>query len=82
MSVDRSYDSFDPEEAKKRALQILKKQKVDWPSAFDPAGWAGVHKAFNSSGYGLVLVDPKGIVRGIGVRADRAEALLKEIFPK
>jgi hypothetical protein len=55
------------------ARRILQKQKLDWPCAFLPGGWSDTGRVFNLSGYGLVLVDAQGIVRGVNLRGDDLE---------
>jgi hypothetical protein len=61
--------------------KIYEKHKVEWPNVFVPDGWTGVLHAFNAKGYGKILVDPKGIVRGADLHAAGVEALLKKIYP-
>lgn len=79
VSVDRSYG--DLPKAREKAVRIFEKQKVAWSSSFDPDGWAGVSRTLNGSGYGLILVGPDGIVRGVGIRQAEAKKLLAGIFP-
>jgi hypothetical protein len=56
-----------------QARKILEKHKIDWPSVFLPGGWSDAGRVFNLSGYGLVLVDARGIVRGVNLRGDDLE---------
>ena len=81
LSVDRSYESIDAEKAQSLAHGIFKKFKLEWKNVFDPDGWNGVMRTFNSSGYGKVLIDPKGIVLGADLKARDVEALLKKMYP-
>ncbi len=80
VSVDRSYG--DLAKAREKAVRIFEKQKVTWSSSFDPDGWAGVSRTLNGAGYGLILVGPDGIVRGVGIRQAEAKKLLEGIFPE
>ena len=41
-----------------------------------------VTSTFNAQGYGLILVDPKGVVRGANVREREIEGLLGKIYPE
>ncbi len=81
LSVDRSYESLDAEKAKSLAQGIFKKFNLEWKNVFEPDGWNGVMRNFNSSGYGQILIDPKGIVLGAGLNARDMEALLKKVYP-
>lgn len=68
--------------AKSRADLILKTTKIEWPNAFDPAGWDGVLRTFNAKGYGLIFVDADGIVRGNGIHERDVERLLEKYGAK
>jgi hypothetical protein len=72
LSIDPEYFGKDKSYLDS-ASKILKKQKVDWPSAFLPGGWSDTQRDFNLSGYGLVLVDATGIVRGVNLRGQKLE---------
>jgi hypothetical protein len=73
LSVDPGYFGKDKSYLD-NASKILKKQKVDWPNAFLPGGWSDTQRVFNLSGYGLVLVDSNGIVRGVNLRGGELES--------
>ena len=79
LSVDMGYGS-DAATARKSCGTIMAKNNVSWPNVFDPKGFDGVMRNFNISGYGLVLVDPIGIVRGIDIRVAQANLLLDKIL--
>lgn len=79
ISVDWSYNR-NLSKTEKTAESILKKTKVTSRNVFDPAGWAGVGRTFNAGGYGLILVDSDGIVRGANIRAEEARKLLRKIL--
>jgi hypothetical protein len=68
-----------PEEYLPRARRILARQKVDWPNALAPHGFNDTVHAFNLSGYGNVLVDAKGIVRGVDLHGEELERLVAEV---
>jgi hypothetical protein len=63
-----------------QAEKILKRNKIDWPSAFLPGGWNDCARAFNLSGYGLVLVDAQGVVRSINPRGEELEAAVERVL--
>lgn len=60
---------------------MFKKLKIDWPNVWAEKGWATTIERFNQDGYGLMLVDAEGIVRGVNLRKPRAEQLLHELYP-
>jgi hypothetical protein len=62
------------------AKEILEKYKVDWPNAIAEKGFHDMVHAFNLSGYGNVVVDGKGIVRGVNVHGKELERLVEEIM--
>jgi hypothetical protein len=72
LSVDPGYFG-DDKRYLDQARKILEKRKIDWPSVFLPGGWSDAGRVFNLSGYGLVLVDARGIVRGVNLRGDDLE---------
>jgi hypothetical protein len=61
-----------------RAKKILEKQKLDWPNAIAPNGLSDVARVFNVSGYGKILVDGRGIVRGVNVPPANLDQLIAE----
>ena len=67
------------EEYLPRAGKILARQKLDWPNALAPKGFDDTMRAFNLSAYGNIVVDAKGIVRGMNLRDKDLERLLEEI---
>jgi hypothetical protein len=73
LSVDPGYFGKDKSYVDNDS-KILKRQEVDWPSAFLPGGWSDTQRVFNLSGYGLVLVDANGIVRGVNLRGGELES--------
>ena len=67
------------EEYVPRAGKILARRKLDWPNAFAPKGFDDTMRAFNLSAYGNIVVDAKGIVRGVNLRHTDLGRLLEEV---
>ena len=78
IDVDPGYFSK-PEQYLPRAKKILARHKLDWPNAIAPNGFKDTAHAFNLSTYGNVIVDAKGIVRGVNLHGEDLERLLEEI---
>ena len=78
LDVDPGFNSK-PEEYLPRARKILARHKLDWPNAIAPNGLKDTAHAFNLSGYGNVIVDAKGIVRGVNLHGNDLERLVEEI---
>ena len=78
IDVDPGYFSK-PEEHLPRAGKLLARYKLDWPNAIAPNGFKDTVHAFNLSAYGNVIVDAKGIVRGVNLHGPDLERLLGEI---
>jgi hypothetical protein len=78
IDVDPGFFSK-PEEYLPRARKILARHKLDWPNAIAPNGCKDTLHAFNLSGYGNVIVDGKGIVRGVNLHGKDLERLLGEV---
>ncbi len=75
VSVDPEY--FEASDAYlARAKKILQKHKIDWPTVFLPGGWNDVMHLFNLSLYSNIVVDGKGIVRGVHVHGKELEGLV------
>ena len=68
-----------PEEYLPRTRKILARHKLDWRNAVAPNGFKDTVDAFNLSAYGNVIVDAKGIVRGVNLHGEDLERLLEEI---
>ena len=62
-----------------RAKKILEKHKLDWPNALAADGFNDMVRTFNISGYGNIVVDAKGIVRGVNVHGKELENLVEEV---
>jgi hypothetical protein len=63
-----------------QAKRILDKHKLDWPNVLAPNGFNDVVRTFNVSGYGNIVVDASGIVRGINVHGNELERLVEAIL--
>ena len=68
-----------PEEHLHRARKLLVRLKLDWPNAIVPKGFKDTMDSFNLSGYGNIIVDAKGIVRGVNLHGEDLEHLLDEV---
>jgi hypothetical protein len=78
IDVDPGY--FDKQDTYlPQAKKILERHKVDWPNVIAEKGFHDTVHAFNLSGYGNVVVDGKGIVRGVNAHGKELERLVEEI---
>ena len=59
-----------------RICSPMHKQHVDFPNVLLPHGFDDSQKRFNVDGYGLTLIGPDGIVRGVDIRVSEVERLL------
>ncbi len=75
LSVDLGY-GMPKEEASSMDLKRLRKQQVNWPNVLLPHGWDDTQRRFNIDGYGLTLVGPDGIVRGVNISPEEVEPLI------
>jgi len=62
-----------------QAKKILERHKLNWPNAIALKGFEDTVHVFNLSGYGNVVVDAKGIVRGVNLHGKELERLLEAI---
>lgn len=79
IDVDPEYFEK-PEQYLPQAKKILEKQKLTWPNAVAPDGFNDTVRAFNVSGYGNIVVDAKGIVRGVNVHSGELERLVEQVM--
>ena len=79
IDVDPAYYEK-PEEYLPQAKKILERHKLEWPNAIAPKGFNDTVRAFNLSGYGNIVVDAKGVVRGVNVHGKELERLIEEII--
>jgi hypothetical protein len=78
LSVDPEYFDKKKEEYEPRAEKLFKKLGIDWPNVWVAGGWAQMNHTFNADGYGLILVDGQGVVRGIDLRAEELAKRVRE----
>lgn len=79
IDVDPEYYKK-PEEYLPKAKKILDKQKLDWPNTLAPKGFSDVVRTFNLSGYGNIVVDARGIVRGVNAHDKEFVSLVEKIM--
>lgn len=79
IDVDPEYYKK-PEEYLPKAKKILDKRKLDWPNTLAPKGFQDVVRTFNLFGYGNIVVDARGIVRGVDIHDKALERLVEEIM--
>src|SRR5262249_353328 len=63
-----------------QAKKILTRHKLEWPNVLAPKGFHDVTRAFNLSGYGNVLVDAEGVVRGVNLHGKELEPVAEEVI--
>ena len=78
IDVDPGYFEK-PEEYLPKAKKILARHKLDWPNAIASKGFDDTTHVFNVSGYGNVVVDAKGIVRGVNLHGKELERLIEAV---
>jgi hypothetical protein len=78
LSVDPEYfgkkEQYEPQ-----AERLFKKLDIDWPNVWVSGGWGEMNCTFNADGYGKILVDAKGIVRGINLHGEELARRVREI---
>ena len=62
-----------------KAKTILETRKLTWPNTLAPKGFSDTMRTFNVSGYGNIVIDPKGVVRGVNVHGEELEKMVAEI---
>lgn len=79
LSVDCGY-GMDLAGAIAGDLKAMKRQGVeDWPNVILKDGFKDAQRMFNLDGYGLSLIGPDGIVRGIDIYENDVKELLKDV---
>lgn len=63
-----------------KARSILEKHQLTWPNVMAPGGLTDTYRAFAFSGYGKIVVDARGIVRGVNTRGPQLEKLVEAIL--
>ena len=79
IDVDPGYFKT-PEEYLPRVKKVLERHKLDWPNAIAPNGFNDTVRAFNVSGYGNIVVDARGIVRGVNLHGPELERLIDTLM--
>jgi hypothetical protein len=79
IDVDPAYFKT-TEEYLPKAKKVLERHKLDWPNAIAQNGWGDMVHTFNVSGYGNIVVDAGGIVRGLNVHESELERLIDKIM--
>lgn len=62
--------------------EILQTQGVQWDNVLMPQGFDDSHRKFNMDGYGMTLVGPDGIVRGVKIYPDLVKQLTAQLVWK
>ena len=62
-----------------QAKQIMEKRKLTWPNALATKGFTDTMRTFNVSGYGNVVIDADGLVRGVNVHGEALDQLVADI---
>ena len=78
LSVDPEY-SPKKEQYEPQARKLFAKLNLDWPNVWLSGGWGEMNRTFNVDGYGKILVDSEGIVRGINLHGEELAKRVREI---
>jgi hypothetical protein len=81
LDVDPAYYKM-PAQYLPQAQKILQRHKLDWPNAIAPKGWDDPVHIFNLSGYGNIVVDAEGIVRGVNLHDKELERAVDAMVGK
>ncbi len=79
IDVDPAYFKT-PQEYLPKSKKVLEGHNIDWPNAIAQNGWSDMVHTFNVSGYGNIVVDAGGIVRGLNVHESELERLIEKII--
>ena len=79
IDVDPEYYK-DSNEYLPQAKMIMEKKKLACPNVIARRGFSDVVRTFNVSGYGNIIIDPEGIVRGVNVHGEELERMMDEIL--
>jgi hypothetical protein len=75
LSVDLGYD-FSMDKSLQGNAERLQAQGVDWPNVLLPKGFDDTQRLFHIDGYGLTLVGPDGLVKGVNIRPEDIDRLM------
>ncbi len=67
------------EQYEPQGKKIFTKLNIDWPNVWVSGGWGEMNRTFNADGYGTILIDSVGIVRGINLRGEVLAKRIREI---
>lgn len=67
------------EQYEPQAKKLFKKLDLSWPNVWVAGGWGEMNRTFNADGYGNILVDGKGIVRGVNLHGEEFVRRVLEI---
>jgi hypothetical protein len=79
IDVDPAYFKA-PEQYLPKARKVLDRHKLDWPNAIAQNGFNDTMGAFNVSGYGNIVVDARGIVRGVNLHGKELERAIDDMM--
>jgi hypothetical protein len=68
------------EQYEPQAKKLFTKLDLSWSNVWVGGGWGEMNRTFNADGYGKILVDSKGIVRGINLHGDELARRVREII--
>ena len=69
-----------PEQYLPKAKTVLARRKLDWPNALARNGFNDTVRTFNVSGYGNIVVDAQGIVRGVNLHGKELEDVVEAMM--
>lgn len=79
IDVDPAYFES-PDQYLPKAKQVLERRNVDWPNAIARNGFNDTMRTFNVSGYGNIVVDARGIVRGVNLYGSELDRMVDQIL--
>lgn len=79
LSVDLGYGMDAAKAGESDQKKMTAEGVGDWPNVLLPNGFKDTQRLFNLDGYGLTLIDPEGIVRGVDIGDEEARELLSKI---
>ena len=79
LSVDPEYFQSKAEKYAPLAEKIYQRMKLDWPNVWVPGGWGEMMRVLNATGYGKILVDAHGVVRGLNLHGKELEQRVREV---
>jgi hypothetical protein len=79
LSVDLGYGETLDDATKGDQAQMTR-LSVTWPNVLLPKGFEETRQHFNMDGYGLMLIGPDGIVKGIDLRPEDVDELMAKTY--